>query len=297
MEEENKLSNEYEREDLNKKIKELDNLKMEIGKQIEIMEKSGNEHSKEKIEKFKKMYNTINESPEKLDEDNIDDTIIKLNTANKRLNLYQRFMNAFEQDMDIDPGRLMGLTDGIFGMVMTLLIFGMALPEFQISNYSGFIDFIHSSAPTIGLTLVSFILLASFWIYHHEFIKIKTLNMPYLWFNIFFLAAISFIPFTTSIVGNYSHFFLANVIFGANIFITILLFLLMFHYAYKKDFLEEKVSKEEKKYIHQTLYIIMAVTIIVNLLDFNVSHNFIYLFFLIPIISTIRDISYKIKHN
>ena len=121
--------------------------------------------------------------------------------------------------------------------------------------------------------------------------------MPYLWFNIFFLAAISFIPFTTSIVGNYSHFFLANVIFGANIFITILLFLLMFHYAYKKDFLEEKVSKEEKKYIHQTLYIIMAVTIIVNLLDFNVSHNFIYLFFLIPIISTIRDISYKIKHN
>ena len=270
---------------------------MEIEKQIEILEKTGAEHSKEKLKKFKKIYNSIDESPEELDEKAIDDTINKLNTTNKRLTFYQRFMNAFEQDMDIDPGRLMGLTDGIFGMVMTLLIFGMALPEFQISNYSGFIDFVYTLFPTIGLTLVSFILLASFWIYHHEFIKIKSLNFPYLWINIFFLASISFIPFTTSLVGNYSHFFLANVIFGANIFITILLFLIMFHYAYKKDFLEDKVSKEEKKYINKTLYIIMIVTIIVNLLDFNVSHNFIYLFFLVPIISTFRDISYKIKHS
>ena len=108
---------------------------MEIEKQIEILEKTGEEHSKEKLKKFKKIYNSIDESPEELDEKAIDETINKLNTANNRLTFYQRFMNAFEQDMDIDPGRLMGLTDGIFGMVMTLLIFGMALPEFQISNY------------------------------------------------------------------------------------------------------------------------------------------------------------------
>lgn len=41
----------------------------------------------------------------------------------------------------------MGLTDGIFGMVMTLLVFGIALPELQIANYSDFILFITTLTP------------------------------------------------------------------------------------------------------------------------------------------------------
>lgn len=46
----------------------------------------------------------------------------------EKATFYQRFRQGLESDIDIDPGRLMGLTDGIFGMVMTLLVFGIALP-------------------------------------------------------------------------------------------------------------------------------------------------------------------------
>lgn len=189
----------------------------------------------------------------------------------------------------------MGLTDGIFGMVMTLLVFGIALPELQIVSYSDFIEFISSLTPTIGVTIVSFVLISSFWIYHHEFIKIKRLNIPYLWINILFLICISFIPFTTSLIGHYSHFFLSEAIFGLNIFLTIVFFLLMYNYADSRKFLEKMPSKEEKKYIIHTFLILMALTVIVNLLDFNVSGNFIYLFLLVPIISTIRDIKFKMR--
>ena len=143
--------------------------------------------------------------------------------------------------------------------------------------------------------MVSFVLLASFWIYHHEFIKINNLNVPYLWLNMFFLASISFIPFTTSVVGNYSQFFLANVVFGLNIFLTNLFFMLMFVYADKMHFLEDKLSREEKKYTYNTFLIIMGLTVVINLLDFNFSRNFIYLFFLVPVISTIRDILFRMK--
>ena len=101
-----------------------------------------------------------------------------------KISFYQRFKKALQSDIDIDPGRLMGLTDGIFGMVMTLLVFGIALPELQIAKYSDFIGFISALTPTVGVTIVSFVLISSFWIYHHEFIKIKTLNIPYLWINI-----------------------------------------------------------------------------------------------------------------
>lgn len=207
-----------------------------------------------------------------------------------RESFYQRFKRSFEKDVDIDPGRLLGLTDGIFGMVMTLLVFGMALPEVQLLTSMDFLAFLQSIAPTFGVTIVSFILVSSFWIYHHEFIKINGLNMPYLWINIFYLASISFIPFTTSIIGAYSQFFLAEVIFGINISLTIFLFLIMYRYAYNRGFLENRPSKAENRYIFNTFIIIMALTIVVNLLDFNVSNNFIYLFLLVPVISTIRDL-------
>ena len=210
-----------------------------------------------------------------------------------KMSYYEKLKRSFEKDMDVDPGRILGLTDGIFGMVMTLLVFGIALPEIVISSSADFASFLQSITPTIGITLVSFILVSSFWLYHHEFMKITNLNIPYLWLSIFYLASISFIPFSTSVVGNYSQFFLANAVLGINILLTIIFFLLMFRYASNRGFLENKPSDSEKKYIYNTFYIIMGLTILINLLDFNISNNFIYLYFLVPVISTIRDIKFK----
>ena len=210
-----------------------------------------------------------------------------------KMSYYEKLKRSFEKDMDVDPGRILGLTDGIFGMVMTLLVFGIALPEIVISSSADFASFLQSITPTIGITLVSFILVSSFWLYHHEFMKITNLNIPYLWLSIFYLASISFIPFSTSLVGNYSQFFLANVVLGINILLTIIFFLLMFRYASNRGFLENKPSDSEKKYIYNTFYIIMGLTILINLLDFNISNNFIYLYFLVPVISTLRDINFK----
>ena len=210
-----------------------------------------------------------------------------------KMSYYEKLKRSFEKDMDVDPGRILGLTDGIFGMVMTLLVFGIALPEIVISSSADFASFLQSITPTIGITLVSFILVSSFWLYHHEFMKITNLNIPYLWLSIFYLASISFIPFSTSVVGNYSQFFLANAVLGINILLTIIFFLLMFRYASNRGFLENKPSDSEKKYIYNTFYIIMGLTILINLLDFNISNNFIYLYFLVPVISTLIDINFK----
>ena len=278
---ENKSSDVKNQEELYEKYRALESLKEEINNQLENIEKTGDERTKAKIERMKKHQEE--KFYKKINSQNIDKNIKKLSQTNKQLNFYQRFLD--------------GLTDGIFGMVMTLLIFGMALPEAEIANYTGFVQFTSSLAPTFGITVISFILLGSFWIYNHEFIKLNNLNMPYLWINIFYLICISFIPFTTSIVGNYSHFFLANVIFGLNILLTIIFFLWMFHYAHKRGFLDEYISEDEKKYVYHTLYMIMGVTVIVNLLDFNVNPNFIYLFLLVPIISIVRDIMFKVDRE
>ena len=53
--------------------------------------------------------------------------------------------------------------------------------------------------------------------------------------------------------------------------------------------------KSEKKYVIHTFIILMGLTIAVNLLDYNFSEDFMYLFLLVPVISTIRDIRFKMK--
>ena len=69
----------------------------------------------------------------------------------------------------------------------------------------------------------------------------------------------------------------------------------MYLYADKRNFLESKPSREEKNHVIHTVAILMVLTIGVNLLDFNISGKFIYLFLLAPVISTVRDILFRMK--
>ena len=271
-------------------LQDIEELKNDIFNELtDLRQNIDNEETVEKIDNF--LDYLSDDSKDKVTHKDVR----KLKKINKKISFYKRFKNALISDIDIDPGRITGLTDGIFGMVMTLLVFAIALPELQIANYQDFVSFIYSLAPSIGVTVVSFVLISSFWIYHHEFIKVKSLNIPYLWINILFLICISFIPFTTFLIGNYSHFFLSEALFGLDIFLTIVFFLLMYYYAYSRNFLEKMPSYEERHYIYHTFFILMGLTVAVNLLDFNVSGSFIYLFLLVPVISTIRDIRFKMK--
>ncbi|WP_455645638.1 TMEM175 family protein [Methanosphaera sp.] len=223
--------------------------------------------------------------------------VIKIVDNHRKTSFYKRMIdylkvrfNSFNKDVDIDPSRLLALTDGIFGMVITLLAFGISIPDVSLTTYSEFIQFMISITPDIGVVFVSFIVVSSFWIFHHEYIKINDMNVLFLWLNLIHLAFISFIPFTTSIIGNYSSFFLANVAFGLNVFVTIVTFLLLLYYGCRHDFLDEKVSSNIR-YITHTFMILMGLTVIVNLLDFLVAPGFMYLFLLLPVVSTIREIA------
>ena len=273
------------------KYEELLHMRYEIDNQLENIKNNVDENTYKRIQKLKAHLN------KKYSKTTVDSQLKGANKAFKVLSFYERFSKAVQLNLDIDPGRLMGITDGIFGMVMTLLIFGLALPNFNILTDTDLSYAIESLIPNIGITIISFILLGSIWIYHHEFFKLKTLNLPYLWINIFFLILISFIPFTTSLIGTFSNYIISALIFGFNIFFTIIFMVIMYWYANKRGFMANEVSIEEKKYTYRTFAIMMILTVIVIVLDFNTPQNFIYLYLLVPVVSTIRDIQFKIKHK
>lgn len=122
---------------MNKMPKDLDKIKFELSEKLEFLKE--NAESEEEIEKLNNFASYLADKYSQIDDEDIKTE--KLNRINTGLSYYQRFKKALEKNIDIDPGRLMGLTDGIFGMVMTLLVFGIALPELQITYYSTFLSF------------------------------------------------------------------------------------------------------------------------------------------------------------
>ena len=198
------------------------------------------------------------------------------------------------REINIDPGRMIALCDGIFGMVMTLLIFGIELPELQFQTAVNFETFMINIIPTIGRYATCFILVGAFWVCHHEFIKVKHLTVPFVWLNLLYLLCISFIPFTTMIMGRYARFLDADLMFGLNIIFIVVLLAIIFTYADRTKIIEEDLIKN-KKNIYATLIIISVLTFIVTGLNYSIPGHYIYLYLIIPIISSVRDIMYRKK--
>ncbi|HEX7364492.1 MAG TPA: TMEM175 family protein [Dehalococcoidia bacterium] len=131
----------------------------------------------------------------------------------------------------LSTSRLEALTDGIFAIAMTLLVLTLTLPDTTTTRLP-LSQLIVEQWPKFFNYALSFLLLAVFWIVHHrQFHFIRRTNSSHLWINIGILMFVVLVPFTTDVVGDYSHQTLAEVLFGGNLFVLGLLFLLNWWYA------------------------------------------------------------------
>ncbi len=97
--------------------------------------------------------------------------------------------------------RLEAFSDGVFAIVITLLILDIRFPE---APYSQFTATLVSMVPRILAYVMSFIIIGLYWVIHHNSMHaIKKTDRGFLWLNILLLLCVSFIPFPTSLVGRY----------------------------------------------------------------------------------------------
>ena len=129
--------------------------------------------------------------------------------------------------------RLAALTDGVFAIVMTLLVLEIGVPEIAPSS-------LHAELPGRLLELwpkllsyaISFIILGLFWYMHHlAFHYIKRSDNGLIWLNIFFLMFVALIPFSTSLFGSYPTEQLPLVIYAVNIVLGLVIRFILWTYA------------------------------------------------------------------
>jgi uncharacterized membrane protein len=102
-----------------------------------------------------------------------------------------------------DITRCTTLTDGVFAIVITLLVLDLKLPDPPLPGSQVLDELVANVPDFIGWT-VSFVVLARFWMIHHDVVAgIVRCRASTIVANFAFMGAISLVPFGASLVGAY----------------------------------------------------------------------------------------------
>ncbi len=145
--------------------------------------------------------------------------------------------------------RLDELSDGIFAIVMTILVFEIKVPYFftDPTNLELWEEIV-KLLPSFLSYLLSFALLFTYWRAHHFFISIYAKNIDSRLANInaLFFMLISLAPFSTNLLGNYNQNELAVSIFAIHIILIGLTLYWMRKYVLYSDHIKNpEISDRE----------------------------------------------------
>ncbi|MFA6077115.1 MAG: TMEM175 family protein [Candidatus Paceibacterota bacterium] len=149
----------------------------------------------------------------------------------------------------MNHSRLDQLSDGIFAIVMTILVFQIELPTIwgPIDNL-GLWNEIAKLLPVFLSYALSFAILYTYWRAHHFFVTIYAKNVDSMLINInaLFLMLISLIPFSSSILGQFSKNELPIIIFGVHtILIGLTLYWMRRYVLYSEHIKNPEITKRE----------------------------------------------------
>ena len=101
--------------------------------------------------------------------------------------------------------RLEAFCDGVFAIALTLLIIDIKIPSTEkINNTADFWLALKHIAPSIFTFILSFIIILITWVNHHASLKLVNKSSPsFIYANGFMLLTVVFLPFPTSLMGEY----------------------------------------------------------------------------------------------
>ena len=131
---------------------------------------------------------------------------------------------ATEDDDEDIPGieRLLALTDGVVAIALTLLVLQLQVPLESVkadpNSASALWDALSPDVSELTSYLVSFLVIAQFWMVHHRVLRgMRGHSEGLAWRNFSFLLALTLMPFTSDLIGRYGTNPLAITLFGINL--------------------------------------------------------------------------------
>ena len=146
-------------------------------------------------------------------------------------------------------GRLEAFSDGVFAIVVTLLIIEVHLPTLDGSGTPAMLAALAEIAPKLVSFTVSFATVAIYWVNHHHFFsRVTHTDWKLLWANNLLLFWLTVVPFTTAVVGDHPTEPVAVFIYGINLALAAASFSLMGWYVFfKGDLVSPAITQAERR--------------------------------------------------
>jgi uncharacterized membrane protein len=122
----------------------------------------------------------------------------------------------------LTKGRIEALSDGVFAIAITLMIFNIKVPALaRESAPPGLGRALLALWPQFLIYAISFIILGVYWVGHHnQFHYIRRGDRTLLWLNVLFLMFVTLVPFSTALLGQYPSQQVAVVVYALSMLLT-----------------------------------------------------------------------------
>ena len=181
------------------------------------------------------------------------------------------------------PERINTLSDGVFAIVMTILILDIKIDKSPHSHDAlELIAKLWGLVPRIEVYIVSFLILGLFWISHHsQFHYIKKNDLNLLWINIIFLMFVSILPFSTDIAGEFTDHKLSLQILSFNLLIVNVLLSINWKYATYRHRLVDPLLSNKLINLYNRKNLITSLVFLIALILFHLEIRGSYLIYII----------------
>jgi len=114
--------------------------------------------------------------------------------------------------------RLEAFTDGVYAIVITLLILDIRNPDVAATALG---PALVRLLPQVVTYVLSFFVVGMYWFAHHRVAhQVKLINGTFTWLNLVWLLFVSVMPFPTSLLGRYPLQFIPIAIYGIDLILT-----------------------------------------------------------------------------
>jgi uncharacterized membrane protein len=115
--------------------------------------------------------------------------------------------------------RVLGFSDGLFAIAMTLLVVSVSVPVLQDErSVHELLDELNDRSAEVISFFISFAVIGRYWVAHHRFFAlIGAFDYPLIAVNLVYLAFIAFLPFPTALLGNYFDNPLSVIAYALNV--------------------------------------------------------------------------------
>jgi len=199
-----------------------------------------------------------------------------------------RFLRRFQRG-ELRLTRIEAFSDGVFAIVVTLLVLELRVPE--LHDHAGVSELAHQLLgllPKFLSWLISFVIVCKFWLNHHHLLGLaRHANYAMVWLNSIFLMFQSFVPFPTAMIGEYPTNPLAVTGFGVVMAFNTLLFIALQAYILRNLLKPELVGTQDpylnrKSFVGVVSYLIGAAAAWFSVHVAFVLYMLTPLFFIVP---------------